>query len=213
MSYQSQWDDRKQDILDAATRVKDQNPGAWEEVKVPGQKSRRFISLVAAECQRTVDITIGCNLKRGGPDVSLDVLAMPNPSCCRDATGTYPGLELRDIINSAEGPNANIAWGDATQATIDSGNPGGWHKTGIVTPPGPIVKPYPGDATWDAVGEMLFYDYAKAGQSPNPQMGRWIGRTIWDATEGDESGTILTVEASIKKHRAEWRSALGLPPL
>jgi len=135
MSYQSQWDDRKQDILDAANRVKDQNPGAWEEVKVPGQPSRRFISLVAAECQRTVSVEVGCNAKRGGPEVSLDVLAMPNPSGCRDATGTYPGLELRDIIGGAEGPNPSIIWGDATQATIDSGNPGGWIKT--VTTPGP----------------------------------------------------------------------------
>jgi hypothetical protein len=80
-------------------------------------------------------------------------------------------------------------------------------------PQPPIVKPYPGDPVWDAVGVTLFADYAQAGQAPNPQMGRWFGRTIWDATEGDESGAVLTVEASIKKHRAEWRAVLGLPPV
>jgi len=168
MSYQSQWDDRKQDILDAATRVKDQNPGAWEEVKVPGQKSRRFISLVAAECQSRVSVDIGCNLKRGGPDVSLDVLAMPNPSGCRDATGTYPGLELRDIIGNAERADANISWGDATQATIDSGNPGGWIKTGIVAPPAPAAQP-PGRE--EALNELNWLDayYASPEGLQRPQ--------------------------------------------
>jgi len=77
--------------------------------------------------------------------------------------------------------------------------------------PPPAHIPYPGDPVWDAVGVTLFADYAEAGQSPNPQMGRWFGRTIWDATEGDETGTVLTVEASIAKHRPEWRQALGLP--
>lgn len=214
MSYQSTWDPRRDEILAAANRVKTQYPGAWEEVKVPGQTSRRFISLVAAECQRLVSPDIGCNLKRGGPDVSLDVLAMPNASGARDATGTFPGLELRDIIGGAEGPNAAIIWGDATPATIAANVPGGWIKTaGSVPTPQPPVTPYPGDAVWDAVGVVLFADYAAAGQVPNPQMGRWFGRTIWDATEGDAAGVVLTVEASITKHRAEWRAVLGLPPL
>lgn len=76
--------------------------------------------------------------------------------------------------------------------------------------PDPIT-PYPGDPVWDAVGVTLFADYAEAHQAPNPQMGRWFGRTIWDATEGDETGTVLTVDASIAKHRNEWREVLGLP--
>jgi len=79
-------------------------------------------------------------------------------------------------------------------------------------PQPPTVKPYPGDEIWDAVGVVMWADYEEAGQNPNPLMGRWFGRTIWDATEGDESGTILTVPASIAKHRREWRGALGLPP-
>lgn len=78
-------------------------------------------------------------------------------------------------------------------------------------PPEPDSKPYPGDPVWDAVGEALFADYARAGQAPNPQMGRWFGRTIWDATEGDATGTVLSIEASIEKHRKEWRAILGLP--
>jgi hypothetical protein len=70
------------------------------------------------------------------------------------------------------------------------------------------VPAYPGDAVFDAVGVVLFADYASAGQAPNPQMGRWFGRTIYDFLSGG-----LTLEASIAKHRAEWRSLLGLPPL
>jgi len=144
MAYQSAWITKKDLILAAANRVKTANPVAWEEVKVPGQTSRTFISLVAAECQQTVDVGIGCNLKRGGPETSLDVLAMPNASGARDATGTFLGLELIDIIGSAEGPDASIAWGDVTQKTIDSGNPGGWIKSASSVPgptPPPAVLP------------------------------------------------------------------------
>lgn len=78
-------------------------------------------------------------------------------------------------------------------------------------PQPPAHTPYPGDAVWDAVGVTLFADYARGGQSPNPQMGRWFGRTIWDATEGDAAGHVLTVDESIAKHRAEWCALLGIP--
>jgi hypothetical protein len=80
-----------------------------------------------------------------------------------------------------------------------------------VPPSQPAYTPYPGDHVWDSVGAVLFADYAEAHQAPNSQMGRWFGRTIWDATEGPAPGVVLTVEASIQKHRPEWRAALGLP--
>lgn len=140
MSYQSIWIAKRDQILAAAERVKQANPVAWEQVKVPGQPSRLFIGLVAAECQVTVDAKIGCNLKRGGPDVSLDVLAMPNATGAADKTGTFPGLELIDIINGAEGPNPSLVWGDATQKTIDAGVPGGWIKSPAAQP-GPNPTP------------------------------------------------------------------------
>ena len=80
-------------------------------------------------------------------------------------------------------------------------------------PPEPTLIPYPGDAVWDAVGVMLFADYGAASQSPNPQMGRWFGRTIWDAVAGDPTGHVSTIPESIAKHRVEWRAILGLPPM
>lgn len=77
-----------------------------------------------------------------------------------------------------------------------------------VTPP-PTMPPYPGDPVFDAVGVALFADYAEAGQLPNPEMGRWFGRTIYDWL----AKVVPTLDASIAKHRAEWRAVLGLPAL
>lgn len=78
-----------------------------------------------------------------------------------------------------------------------------------VPPPPPAHEPYPGDAAFDAVGVALFADYAQAGNAPDAQMGRWFGRTIFDWLAKNEP----TLDASIAKHRKEWRAALGLPPL
>lgn len=78
----------------------------------------------------------------------------------------------------------------------------------VPVPQPPAHEPYPGDAPFDAVGAALFADYAQAGNAPDPQMGRWFGRTIYDWLGKNEP----TLDASIKKHRAEWRGLLGLPP-
>ena len=57
-------------------------------------------------------------------------------------------------------------------------------------------------------GEMTFGLYlppqAEAGRVPDSQVGRWFGRTIYDYLAG------MTLDASIDRHRAEWRTALGL---
>lgn len=116
----------REDILTVARKIAAQHPDAFAEVKVPGQRSRRFIALVARECQRVVHPEIGCNLKRGGPAVSIDVLAFPNSTGCRDASYKFQGLELVDIGAGFEGPNASIGWNDVTQATIDADVSGGW---------------------------------------------------------------------------------------
>jgi hypothetical protein len=63
-----------------------------------------------------------------------------------------------------------------------------------------------GDATGQQIGDVLFADYAEAGQAPNPGMGVWFWRTSYDCSQG------LAVEQSIAKHRSEWRAALGLVP-
>lgn len=72
-------------------------------------------------------------------------------------------------------------------------------------PPAPVLPPYPGDDVFDQIGVALFADYALAGQPPNPGMGRWIGRVVYDYLAG------MSMSDSIKKHRPEWKAALGLP--
>jgi len=74
-----------------------------------------------------------------------------------------------------------------------------------VPPPAPVMPPFPGDEVFDQIGVVLFADYALAGQVPNPGMGRWMGRTVYDYLAG------MPMADSIAKHRAEWRAALGLP--
>ena len=64
---------------------------------------------------------------------------------------------------------------------------------------------YPGDAAFDEIGAILWADYAEAGRVPDAQVGRWFGRTIYDYLAAG-----MTLDASIDKHRAEWRTALGL---
>lgn len=82
--------------------------------------------------------------------------------------------------------------------------------------PTPEYPPYQGDETFDVVGEKLFADYATAGYPPDSQMGRWFGRTDYDFL----TGKVTPMEASVEKHRLEWRETLnqrrasnGLPPI
>lgn len=170
MGYQSIWEPRKGEILACAEWVRVQFPTTWEELKVPGQTSRRYISLVAEKCRMDVHVDIGCNLKRGGPETSLDVLAMPNPSGCRDATGTFPGLELIDIVFGAEGPSPSLGWGDATQKTIDANVSGGWIKsaTTLAPTPPPLILPPGRDEALDEMNWLDAYYASPEGlQRPN----------------------------------------------
>ena len=210
MAYQPLWTSKRQAILDVAERIKAQYPQAWDEVKVPGQASRTFISLVAAECQKTISADIGCNLKRGGPDVSLDVLAMPNSSGARDASGKFPGLELIDIINGAEGPTPSLVWGDQTQKTIDAGVPGGWVQSAGTTPgPAPSsIQPYPDENVWfgGVYEPAVAACYQEAGKPfpDNSAAFRWFSRCGWLIGNG------MTKEAAMDKCIKELRAALGL---
>ena len=181
MSYQSIWIVKKNEILACAEKVKTANPAAWAEVKVPGQQSRTFISLVATECQKSVSETIGCNLKRGGPEVSIDVLAMPNDTGAVDATGTFAGLELIDIIAGAEGPDPSLVWGDVTQKTMDAGVPGGWLKSAT---PQPV--PTPGCVFPPRDQGLLFFNdldakYKTKGYPATPYFVDKEGTSVWYA--------------------------------
>jgi hypothetical protein len=123
----------------------------------------------------------------------------------------YRNGDIVDILGDGGGAN-NPAWAvkekevdpSRWRKPIDPGEaPGGSGDGG-----GPQPKPtesYPGDMKGVEIGTALFADYAEKGETPNAGMGVWFWRTAWDAAHG------LTVDASIAKHRAEWRRTLGLP--
>lgn len=116
-----------------------------------------------------------------------------------------------DFIGGAGGSNPQPGWiVDAPRyKKSDWFDPfdHGLSKPPVPPPPVCVTPGYPGDEVFDAVGATLFADYAQAGQPPNPQMGRWFGRTIYDWL----AKNVATLEASIAKHQAEWRAILGLP--
>lgn len=70
------------------------------------------------------------------------------------------------------------------------------------------AKQYVGDDVGSELGRALFDDYASANQSPNPGMGVWFLRVSHDVVQGG-----MSKDEAIKKHRNEWRRALGLPQL
>lgn len=135
MPYTPIWIDERPQILAIASRIKEQYPEAWNELKVPHQKSRTFINRVSMALI-AAGIPGGVNLKRGGPEESIDALAFPNATGVKDSTGTYPAIEIIDIVGGAEGPNPSITWGDQTQVTMDHGVIGGW-KAGSLAAPKP----------------------------------------------------------------------------
>jgi hypothetical protein len=121
-----------------------------------------------------------------------------------------PGLsQAVDFIGGAGGPNPRIQW----NVDLPRYSKADWfapkdHDLTVLGPePIYALPPYPGDAVFDQIGAVLFADYAIALQPPNPGMARWMGRTVYDYLAG------MPTEDSIKKHRAEWRAALGLSPL
>lgn len=172
MSYTPQWTgtDAAQKILAIAHRVAGEHPDFWNELKVPGQTSRKFINQVSFECLKA-GIPVGVNLKRGGPQQSLDAIALPNDTGARDSTGTYKGVEIVDIVGGAETPSPSLTWGDVTQITIDTGNPGGWVAGKEQAPSVPVVPPFPPrDETLDAGLEFNAHYHAK-GAAENGTLG------------------------------------------
>ena len=134
--YISTWSDKRDEILSIAEQVKVRHPDAWDEVKVPHQTSRRFINLVSL-AGLAAGIPIGVNLKRGGPQQSIDAIALPNATGAMDSTRRYAGLEIVDIVIDAETPDAHLDWGDVTKATLDAGTIGGW-QAGTLTQGGVV---------------------------------------------------------------------------
>ena len=148
------------------------------------------------------------------------LLSKPTGGNCRQPiTGK---LVSRDILMLSSGAIFDClidAEGDAIPSWTSKGtiDPGRWVRPidpGWVSlpppeppaPPSPVTVPYPGDWVGHEIGVALFADYAEAGQAPNTGMGVWLLRIAWDMA----NMPYLSAAESIKKHRAEWRRALGL---
>lgn len=188
-------------------------PDAWKHAHMEGDPRRlEFIQLCAADIH-AIDGNVACNGKRGNAkDLSADALNILCTSA--ESSGRTPeGLPcvVVDVIQSAGSTDPNNPpkpiW--SVYTTLVEGS-GANVLPGAVAPPvpsKPVYPPYPGDEPFDAIGVTLFADYARAGQAPNPQMGRWFGRVCYDWL----TGVCPTLQASIDKHRAEWCAILGIP--
>jgi len=186
-------------------QVKLAHPQAWKDAHTGNVGTEDFIRLVAAEIHAR-DARCGLNGKRGDPkDISDDALNFYGEGTDYDPTRNHAPCTVIDVIAGAGSPSAAPAWQVVSNPNAPSA--AAWVAPSPVNPPppAPTLPPYPGDPVFDEIGNALFYDYALAAQPPNPGMGRWFSRTVYDYLAG------MPMADSITKHRAEWRAALGLP--
>lgn len=191
------------------------NPNTFKCAHTPAACGWNFIKLLA--CKLNPEPSLGpwgLNGKRGNPrDLSYDALNFRGEGPGTDAT-TGKAVTVIDVIASAGGPTPSAAWTAFDDPVASSGAFVAPRCKGDVPdttaepeppPPAPSKPPYPGDEVFDQIADALFADYANVGNPPNPGMGRWFGRTVFDWLAGNEK----TLPDSIKKHRAEWCALLG----
>lgn len=200
--------------LAVVEKVAAADPARFECAHTSRSCTYDFVKALACELH-AADPRFGLNGRRGNPDPnqwSWDALNFCGSGPAKDPTGACAGaLTVIDVIASAGAPGARPVW----QAFTSDPTPGAWIQPVCKpVPPCPPAKPcpstvipgYAGDAAFDAVGSVLFADYLEAAASPDAGMGRWFARTIYDWIAGNTK----TLQASIEKHRKEWRAALGL---
>lgn len=115
-----------------------------------------------------------------------------------------------DFIGGAGGPNPQPGWGvdQPRYSKSDWANPVEHGLGPPAVPPPPQYPGYPQPETLvDGAGDALFADFAQAGQAANPQMFRFAFRVAYSWLTKE----VATLEASVVKHRKEWRELLGLP--
>lgn len=115
-----------------------------------------------------------------------------------DTPGTN-GLAWNLEDGGALDPDAYVALdSDASEPDEPPAAPSGW-------------RPYVGDDAVQALSRVIDADYREAGRDGlDAGSFAWAFRVIWDHIVGDEHKKVYTLEASIAKHRGEWRRELGL---
>lgn len=185
-------------LLSEVEACKREYPEAWQHAHTGSARTEEFIRLLAARCH-AISPRFGLNGKRGNPDdISDDCLNFKGEGPGHDPTNGNTPVTVIDVIGSAGSPAAYPTW----QVFTNLPGPGAWVKPSAAAQP-PSTS-YPGDETFDQIGAILWADYAEAGRVPDAAVGRWFGRTVFDYIAG------MSMSDSIKKHRAEWRAALGL---
>lgn len=245
MSYASIWQGKKAEILAAAKHTRTQHPGDWNNTNTEGAPGREmFVRRVAWACRGITvpnpngePFTVGLNWKRGVVgQLSLDALALVNPSGARDKTGagnlTKPGLELVDFIVAHGIPSASIGddWNDVTQVSIDTGAHGGY-----ITPTDPDTTSLPGSGgggtqppvfafpSYGELGDDAFFrsqigvplqaDVDHAGESLNDGSSVWFSRATYRLMSAMVKhrlglGPAPNPAAEVRIVREEWRAVL-----
>jgi len=123
-----------------------------------------------------------------------------------------PALSVAvDFIGGSGGPNPGPGWivQKAEYTKADGLDPTVHVASAPPAPLPPVYPPYPQpEDALDGAGVALFVDFAEAGQQPNQQMFRFAFRVAYDWL----TKNVATLDASIAKHRREWRGLLGLKP-
>lgn len=151
-----------------------------------------------------IDQTVG--LKRADPHrpISDDTIAIASAPVPGAAGQEIPmSFEAVDLVAGSTGQRQWSSYGIVSQIFIIPAAA----QAPAPVPTKPTYPPYAGDPAFDAVGVMIFAQYAEAHRAPDEQCGRWFGRIIYDWL----AEVVPTLDDSIRKHKAELRQELHLP--
>lgn len=126
-----------------------------------------------------------------------------------------------DFIGGAGGPNPQPGWmvGTHVYTHADAHDPTDHGLEDAPPPPRVTIPDYEalgGDAFGRAmIGVPLEADYRMAGQRLNDGSAVWSWRTCHSLMSAlvQANGQPIDAAGIVKKHRNEWRSILGLPPV
>lgn len=211
-------------------------PRAWQHAHHEGDPERYdFIIIAGKYLSMASGGDIGCNWRRGVQgDLSMDGISVLIDGQWRfadvigGAGGSNPTIGYRTpgpeaALRNSSGAYIGIA-GVADPVPLKTHYPYGAPQPVDPNPAPPPPPPPPtvvipsyeslgGDAVFDVIGAELEADLKRAGQALNPQSGRWFGRTVYDALVDaikNKTAGQTAIEASLAKHKAEWRAILGL---
>jgi hypothetical protein len=128
-----------------------------------------------------------------------------------------------DFIGGAGGPNPRPGWlVDAPRYSAKDWMDPFEHAAEApapLPPPAALRIPSYGELGDDAffrteIGVPLEADMLQAGQQLNEGSSVWFSRTTYDVlTEAIKAGHAIDAAPIVRRHRNQWRAALGLPPV